>query len=328
MKSKIAHNAALILGAGLLTATVAHANPTAPDTTFPKGPITMLVGFAPGGGTDALARLVANALSQKLAQPVVVENRPGANGILATNTLSASKPDGYTLLFTIPAHVTNPLISPNATYDVLDGFAPVSKVSTTSWVLVAPPTFPPDTVSEVVDRAKTTPTTYGSPGVASTPSLAMELFNADAGINMTHVPYKGSGPALVDLLAGRIDLMLATTFQASQHLAEGKLKGIAILTDQRDSLVPDIPTSTEAGWPDFQLDVWTGIFAPKGTPEAVVQKLSDAVGSIMNDEATRRDLAAQGFETAYLPSEQFQQQITDEYKLWEDVIKNNKIQFD
>ena len=328
MKSTITRTAALILGAGLFSAAMASANAAGSDTAYPTGPITMLVGFAPGGGTDALARLVANALSKKLAQPVVVENRPGANGILATNTLTASKPDGYTLLFTIPAHVTNPLISPNATYNVLEDFAPVSKVSTTSWVMVAPPSFPPNTVSEVVEHAKTTPTTYGSPGVASTPSLAMELFNADAGVSMTHVPYKGSGPALVDLLAGRIDLMLATTFQVSQHLAEGKLKGIAILTEQRDPMVPAIPTSAEAGWPQFQLDVWTGIFAPKGTPDAVVRKLSDALGSIMNDEATRRDLAAQGFESAYLPTEAFRQQINDEYKLWEDVIKNKKIQFD
>lgn len=294
--------------------------------TYPLKPVRLLVGFPPGGGTDVLARALAVELSKALGQQVVVDNRGGANGVIATSELAKAPADGYTLMMTISSHVTNALLYPKLSYELKD-FQPISVVATSPFVLIAHPSFPPNNVREVVAlaKAKAKSVDFGSPGPGSTQHLSMELMNVMAGVEMTHIPYKGGAPALTDLLAGQVPMMFLTTVQSLPFLKDKKVKAIAVSTANRTPVLRDVPTIAESGLPGYESDVWFGVIAPGGTPKAIVDKLHAEIVRIVRTPEMQKNLAAQGAEPVGNTPEQFSALIKSEHAKWADLIKRTGI---
>ena len=304
--------------------TAATAVPAAgAEQSYPERPVTLLLGFPPGGGADAVARLMAESLSKKLSQSFVVENKPGADSVIATSLLAKAKPDGYTVMLTMSPHVTNSLLHANLPYDILKDFSPVSMVASLPLVLVANPGFEPNNIQELIALAKTKPGQiyFGSPGPASTHFLAMELLKEQTGINLMHVPYKGGGPAMVDLLGGRIQLMFGSAVQTLPYLKDHRLKALGIALTTRDPLLPDVPTISESGAPGYKTDLWYGFIAPAGTPDAIVTKLNVAIKEILETSDIRKRLAEQGAMPVYSTPQEFDQKIRAEYVSWDSTIK-------
>ena len=313
--------AKLILAACLTVATMAgHTQ------TYPTKPIKLLVGFPPGGGTDVLARSLAMDLSKALGQQVIVENRGGANGVIATSELARSPADGYTLMMTISSHVTNALLYPKLSYELKD-FQPISLVATSPFVLLAHPSFPANNIKELVALAKSKSkgVDFGSPGAGSTQHLSMELMNVMAGVQMTHIPYKGGAPALNDLLAGQVPLMFLTTVQSLPFLKDKRVKAIAVSTANRTPVLRDVPTIAEAGVPGYESDVWFGVIAPGGTPKVVVDRLHAEIVRIIKTPEMQKNLATQGAEPVGNTPEQFGALIMAEHAKWADLIKRTGI---
>lgn len=309
-----------------LVACIAMAALTGQAQTYPVKPIKLLVGFPPGGGTDALARGLAVDLSKALGQQVIVDNRGGANGVIATSELAKAPADGYTLMMTISSHVTNVLLYPKLSYELKD-FQPVSLVATSPFVLIAHPSFPPNNIKELLTlaKAKDKAVDFGSPGAGSTQHLSMELMNVMAGVKMTHIPYKGGAPALTDLLAGQVPLMFLTTVQSLPFLKEKKVKALAVSTAHRTPVLRDVPTIAEAGVPGYESDVWFGVIAPGGTPKAVVDRLNTEIVRILKTPEMQKNLAEQGAEPVGSSPEQFGALIKSEYAKWADLIKRTGI---
>lgn len=293
---------------------------------YPTKPVKMLVGFPPGGGTDITARAVAIELSKSLGQQFLVENKGGANGVIATAELAKAAPDGYTLMMTISSHVTNTLLYPKLSYTLAD-FQPVSMVATSPFVLIAHPSFPANGIRELVTMAKAAggKINFASPGAGSTQHLSNELMNAMAGIQMTHIPHKGGAPALTDLLAGQVPLMFMTTVQSLPFLKDRKVKALGVSTAKRSLVLPDVPTIAESGVTGYHSDVWFGVIAPAGTPKAVVDRLHTEIVRIVNTPEFQKNLAAQGAEPVGNTPEQFARIIQTEQAKWSDLVKRNSI---
>lgn len=293
---------------------------------YPTKPVKLLVGFPPGGGTDVLARAMATELSKSLGQQFVVDNRGGANGVIATSELAKAPADGYTLMMTISSHVTNALLYPKLNYELKD-FQPVSIVATSPFVLIAHPSFAPSNIKELVSlaKAKGKELNFGSPGVASTQHLSMELMNVMAGVQMTHIPYKGGAPALTDLLAGQVPLMFLTTVQSLPFLKDKKVKALAVSTAKRTPVLPDVPTIDESGVAGYESDVWFGVIAPAGTPRPIVDKLHAEIVRIVQTPEMQKSLAAQGAAPVGNTPDQFAAQIKAEHTKWADIIKRTGI---
>jgi len=319
--SKSTKWSALRAGIGTLLTAAAL---TAAAADFPTKPVKLLVGFPPGGGTDVLARAMAAELTRSLGQQVIVENKGGANGVIATTDLSKAAPDGHTLMMTISSHVTNALLFSNLTYKLKD-FQPVSMVATSPFVLIAHPQFPPNDIKSLIAAAKAQDTTYASPGAGSTQHLSMELLNVTAGVKMTHVPYRGGAPALTDLLGGQVPMMFMTTVQSLPYLKDNRVKALAISTPKRTPVLPDVPTIAESGVEGYSSDVWFGIIAPAGTPDAVVRKLHTEIARVVKSPEMQASLAAQGAEPVGNTPAEFAAIIADEYEKWGDVIKRTGI---
>ena len=295
---------------------------------YPNRPIRLLVAFAAGGGTDVMARNLAQQMTKALGQNVVVENRIGANGIVATTEIFRASPDGYTLIYTIPSHITNALLYPNLPYDPVTDFAPIYALCTVPFVLSATPAFPASNVKELVALAKSQPAgaiNYASPGTGSPPHFYQEMMNDILGIQMTHVPYKGSALAMSDLLSGRTQLIFLSTVQSQPYLKDGRLKGIGLSSAKRSSVLPDIPTLDELGVTGLDVDMWYGVLAPKGVPTAVVDKLSSALRKIAESDEMKRYLAEQGAEPLSLGPDQFGVIMRNEAKKWGKLIKDANI---
>ena len=294
--------------------------------TYPVKPIKLLVGFPPGGGTDVLARALAAELSRAFGQQVVVDNRGGANGVIATGELAKANPDGYTLMMTISSHVTNVLLYPKLSYELKD-FQPITLVAISPFVLIANPAFAPGNIRELIAlaKAKGKAIDFGSPGAGSTQHLSMELMNVMAGVEMTHIPYKGGAPALTDLLAGQVPMMFMTTVQSLPFLKDKRVKALAVSTPRRTAVLPDVPTIAESGVPGYESDVWFGVIAPAGTPRPVVDKLHAEIVRIIKTPEMQKNLAAQGAEPVGNTPEQFAAIIKDEHVKWADVIKRTGI---
>ncbi len=253
--------------------------------TYPDRPISIVVPYPPGGDSDATARMLADKLSQRLKQPVVVENKAGAGGTVGNTYVSHAKPDGYTFLFTPNPFTSAPTVlklSPAVSYDPLTSFDPVILTAMQSVLLVSHPDSGIKNISDLVTQAKAgKPLTYASPGAGSPMHIVAEWLNREAGIRVQHIPYRGVGPMLPDMLTGRVTMGYVTLGVAAQHLAAGKLVNVALTDAERNPLLPKLATVSEQGFPDVKLGAWNGIFAPKGTPPAVIETINAHVNEIL-----------------------------------------------
>src|SRR5712691_880661 len=244
---------------------------------YPAKPVTFIVPFPPGGGTDISARTVAARLTAKWGYSVVVENRGGAAGLLGADAVAKARPDGYTLLIAnVGTQSINPSLYPKLPYNPDTAFAPISLVCELPFVLMASPSFAPNSVKELVAYAKANPerVTFASSGQGGSPHLTAEIFQLATGTRMTHVPYKGGGPAMTDLMAGHVDLLFASVLEGSGHIKAGKLKGLAVSHARRSPALPEVPTLAEAGIKGAESGSWIALLAPAGTPAAIIQKIS------------------------------------------------------
>jgi tripartite-type tricarboxylate transporter receptor subunit TctC len=289
---------------------------------YPVRPIRMIVGFAPGGGTDLTARPVAQKLSELLGQQVIVENRPGAAGNIATEQVVKAPPDGYTLLMgTIAALAINPSLYGNLRFDPETDLAPVIQVVDATNVLALHPSVPASSVKELIALAREKSLSAGSSGIGATGHLSIELFNLMAGVRLVHVPYKGGGPAMADLVGGQVNLIFATTASAIPHLKSGRIKGIAVTTAKRSALLPDLPTISESGLAGFDANNWYGLVVPAKTPRAIIDQLNAEVTKILNMPDVKTTLFNQGLDPAPGTPEQFGAYIRSERAKWAKVIK-------
>jgi tripartite-type tricarboxylate transporter receptor subunit TctC len=282
------------------------------------------VGFAPGGGTDLTARPVAQKLSELLGQQVIVENRPGAAGNVATEQVAKAAPDGYTLLMgTIAALAINPSLYGNLRFDPETDLAPVIQVVDATNVLALHPSVPASSVKELIALAKEKSLLAGSSGIGATGHLAIELFNLMAGVKLVHVPYKGGGPAMGDLVGGQVNLIFATTASAIPHLKSGRIKGIAVTTAKRSALLPDLPTISESGLAGFDANNWYGLVVPAKTPRAIIDQLNAEVTKVLAMPDVKTTLFNQGLDPAPGTPEQFGAYIKSERAKWAKVIKES-----
>jgi tripartite-type tricarboxylate transporter receptor subunit TctC len=305
----------------LLLALALFANPLFAQN-YPTRPVKLMVGVPPGGPTDTVARAIAPDLSEALGQPVVVENRPGASAVIATDAVAKSAPDGYTLAFIYITHATNATLMEKLPYDTLRDFAPVSLVGWQSMVLLAHPSFKPNTVQEVIALAKAQPgkVDYGASDSGSAPHLAGELFKMMSGTDITPVPYKGTAPALTDLLAGHIPLMFVSNVSALPHVKSGKLKAIAVTGRTRAAVAPDIPTVAESGLPGYEVYAWYGVVAPAHTPRPIIDRLHAEIAKIARDPKMKARLAGQGLELVGNTPGEFDAFIRAEVAKWAEVL--------
>lgn len=312
----------------LVTAVGASFAFAAAAAEFPTKPIELTVPYAPGGFADSLARLLADNMSRTLGQTVVVQNRPGANGNIASTFVARAPADGYTvLLSTISTMTINPFLYKNIGHDPVKDFAPVAKVVDTANVVVVNPASGIKTFRDLMARAKANPgkLTYGSSGNGSTLHLSGELFNQMVGADMAHAPYKGGAPTLLDLLGGRLTAMFSDT-SAIQHVKSGKLVALAVTSGKRMEALPDVPTVTEAGLPGYVVESWYATVVPAGTPREVIAKLNAAVSQALDTPAIKEKLAATGAKAAEnRTSEHLQKVIQEDMAKWSRVIKTSNI---
>jgi len=300
------------------------------QSNYPSRPIRLVVPFSVGGSTDLVARQIAQALSLRVGQPVVVENKPGAGSTIGANYVAQAPADGYTLLLgTISSHATAVSLYPKLPYDPLTNFAPITEITAIPNVIVVSLTnarlAQVRTVADLVELAKALPgkLTYGSSGSGSSNHLATESFLSAAGVSLTHVPYKGSGPALADVTAGHIDLMFDVVLTSLPQIKAGRLRALGITSLQRSPLLPEVPTVAEQGFPGFEVLGWYGLFAPAGTPTNVLQRLSQEFTAILREEKMRQLLESQGgLAIASTPTE-FAAHIRKEITRWKHVVEQS-----
>jgi len=291
---------------------------------YPRGPVSLVVPFPAGGPTDAMARQLAQRLSDRLGQQVVVDNKGGAGGSIAAEAVAKAKSDGQTLFFgTTGTLAINPSLYSKLRYDPVKDFAPVSLMATTMNVLVVNPELPARNVGELIKLAKTKPNTmtFGSAGNGSSNHLSGELFSSSAGIEITHVPYKGSAPALTDLLGGRLTMMFDTIAQQTGNVAAGKVRALAVTGSKRSPLLPDVPTVQEAGLKDFDVTIWFGVLAPAGTPAPVVERLNREIVAVMSTDEMKKRMQTDGAEARSTSPEEFAALIKRDMAKWGPLVK-------
>jgi len=313
--------ARLILAAALpLVAAATHA-----ADAYPSKPITLVVSYPAGGSVDVSARILQEPLAKALGQPVVIENKGGAGGTIATRYVAEAKPDGYTLLITLSSHTINPAIYPHLPFDTLKDFASVSLVASAPQVLVANPKFPADTLAGLIDyvgKQKQVP--YGSAGTGSPSHIAGELLRQRTNLPLLHVPYRGGGPATVDVLAGQIPLLWVSLPSVTGHIKEGRLKALAVSTAKRTPVLPDVPAVAETV-PDFNVDSWYAVFAPAGTPAEVVAKVQSALAAAARDPQVQKSFLAQGAVAVGSTSEELDRVVRTEVPAWQKLAKDANI---
>ncbi|TMH24402.1 MAG: tripartite tricarboxylate transporter substrate binding protein [Betaproteobacteria bacterium] len=291
--------------------------------SYPKGPVRMLVPFPPGGGVDAAGRLLAQALTDSVGTPFVIENRGGANGNIGTEVAARATADGYTLLFTGAGFVTNRSLYKKVPYDPLKDFEPISLMALGPNILVVHPSLPVHTVQELIAAAKARPGEIGfaGSGSGSTPHLAGELFNHMAGVQLVHVPYRGSGPAMIGLLAGDAPVMFLPAINAGPHIAAGKLRALAVTSRERLAAFPDVPTVAESGLPGYESSQWYGLLAPAGTPREIGDFLTGQVMRIMRAPKMKARMTQDGLVAIGSTREEFAAHIRSELEKWARVIR-------
>ncbi|AVG40566.1 Bug family tripartite tricarboxylate transporter substrate binding protein [Achromobacter insolitus] len=307
--------------AGVLAAT----HPAAAQAeTWPAKPIRLIVGYPPGGGTDTVARMVAQQLGQELKQPVVVENRAGASGTIATQQVVRSEPDGYTVLFATASPLTGaPLTVKDLPYDPMNDLIPVTFIGGGPFILVANPAFPPNTLPELVAYARNRPgeVNYASPGIMTANFFFSEQLNMDAGIKTTNVPYRGSAALLNDVMAGQVQYTLDTPGTTLPFIRNGKLKALAVFSEKRLARAPEIPTAKEGGYPNLVGGSWYGLLLPKGTPPEIVDALYRSTKSALSSAEVRNALEARDVMVEGSSPAEFKSYLQAEFKRWQDVTQ-------
>jgi len=319
-------HAVTAIAAGLIISiAVEHAYAAEPG--YPAKPVRMFVTYAAGGASDIVARLLASKLTESLRQQVVVENRPGASGIIASELLAKSPPDGYTIAHVNIAHGANPYLVSKLPYDTVKDFAPVTLIALLPMVLVKHPSLPATSVGDIVKLVKAQPgqLNYASAGAGSANHLAMELFMHGAGLNINHIPYKGGAPALVDLLGGQVPMMFVTIPPALPHIKAGKLNALAVSSAKRSTALPEVPTVAESGLRGFDFSEWQALLAPRGTPPDVVARLSSESAKALAQPDVKERMTGLGAETVGSTPEQLAAHIASELKRWEVVISKSGI---
>jgi len=306
----------------LFTATAAS---YAAPSDWPVKPITLVVPYPPGGPTDIVARSVAQGLGDALGQTVIIDNRSGAGGNIGAELVAKSAPDGYTLLLATTAHAINMSLFKNLGYDTSKSFVPLSLLTQGPLVVVSRPDLPASNVQELIALAKSSPgkLTFASSGNGQSTHLAAELFNAMAGTRMVHVPYRGSAPAMTDVMGGQTDIMFNTMLSSMPYVRDGKLKAFAVTSATRSPAAPDLPTVAEAALPGYAATAWNGLMAPIGTPDAVVQKLSSTLKKVLGNKTLQQQFAQQGFDTEWMNPTDFQTFVDNEIKKWAEVVKTS-----
>lgn len=298
--------------------------------SWPQRPVKLVVPYPPGGSTDIVARLVGQKLQEQTGQPFVVDNRPGAGGNLGAEAVARSPADGYTLLVATTAHAINPALYPQLGYRLMGDLAPVSQLTSGPLLLVAHPRLPAGNVHELMALARETrrELSFASSGNGQSTHLAAELFNSMAGLRMVHVPYKGSAPALSDVMAGQVDLMFDTMLSALPHVRAGKLKALAVTSAHRTEAAADIPTVAEGGLPGYEAIAWNGLLAPAGTPPDTLQRLSQALRTALDRADVRERLRAQGFAPAWSPPQDYGRFLQAEITKWAAVVQRSGARLD
>ena len=299
------------------------------DASFPNRPISIVVPTGPSGQTDIFARLIAEHLRQRLGQPVVVDNKPGAGGSIAGRYLASRPADGYTLMYgSMSTIIIAPQLQQPLAYDSRTAFAPIALTQSGSTPMLVRADLPVGSAREMVEYAKRNPgkLNYGSQGMGSVGHLAMELFAGRTGISITHVPFNGTGAALVAMLGGQVDTVLADILTTRPHVQAGKLRYVSQLAAQRSPALPNTPTlAEELNIPELAMDFWLGAFAPAGTPEPIVQRLNREIAAVMNIPSVKERLEATTMVTPHMTPEQFAKQVASQWELWGKVIRDNNI---
>jgi tripartite-type tricarboxylate transporter receptor subunit TctC len=323
MKNRISKFALPLLLGGALAWVAPFAAHAAED--YPSRPIRVLVGFAPGGVNDLVARAIATRLGQRLGQQVVVENRPGAGGNIATELVARAAPDGYTMLLgSVASLAMSPALLGKVPFDPINDFAPITQAVGVSTLIASHPTVPARSLKEFVALAKKHPgkLNYASPGTGSISHLAAELFKKTAGVDIVHVPYKGGAPASVDAIAGQVESLISIISSGAPHVKSGKLRGLAVTSARRAAILPDVPAVAEAGYPGYEATGWLGLLFPAKTPEAIVNRVSRDAVAVINMPDVRQQLQNSGLEPAPSDPASFHAYMKAEYAKWSKVIKD------
>jgi tripartite-type tricarboxylate transporter receptor subunit TctC len=291
--------------------------------SYPAQPVKLVVPFAPGGATDILARTIGQRLAERLGQPVVIENKPGAGTTIGNAAVAQSAADGYTLLFAPTPFVISQVMYPKLPYDPDRAFSPVTLLAVSPFILVAHPSLKAASVAELVALAKSAPVplTFASAGNGTVPHLAGELFRLRTGIALTHVPYKGGGPAITDLVGGQTQLMFATPIEVMPQVQAGRLKVLATTAATRLAGLPDVPTVQESGYAGFEVHAWFGVLAPAGTPKPIVERLAGDLAHVVELPDVKDKLAGQSAQVALKPGDEFAAFIAAEKAKWDAVVK-------
>jgi tripartite-type tricarboxylate transporter receptor subunit TctC len=294
----------------------------APAQDYPQQTIRIIVSFGPGGGADIIGRILADSMQKKLGKPVIVENKPGAGGIIGNDAVAKANPDGYTLGIMTAGQIIAAVTKKNMPYDTLTAFAPVTQVATGSLMIVTRPDFPANNVKELVAAAKADPgkIVFASPGFAATQHFAGEMFKQSAGVNMLHVPFKTSPEAINAVLGKHADVMIDTVSALIGQVQGGQLKALAVTGKDRFPAMPDVPAAIESGvLPGYDVTTWYGVFAPQGTPPAVVARLNKVINDSMQEEDVKKRMAAVGVVVKGSTPDEFGKFLADEYKRWDKV---------
>lgn len=292
--------------------------------SYPSKPIKFVVGFPPGGSTDLVTRIVATQMSQELKQTIVVDNKPGAGGMIATQFVAGAQPDGYTIfLGTLATHGINPVLQKSLPFDHIKDFTMISQVGYYTNLVLVNPSTPANTLGEWISYAKkmSRPMNFGSPGAGTSPHLTGEYFKILTGVNLTHVPYKGSSPALTDLVGGQIDVMFDNLPSALGLVQSGRLKALAITSRERVAQLPQVPTAVESGLPDMVVDAWVGVMAPAGLPKPILDTLHRAILASVNNPQVRAKLEERGVAIRTSKPEEFLAYVKSENEKWAKVVK-------
>ena len=298
--------------------------------TYPQRPIRMIVPFAPGGGADIIARMLGVRLADALGQPVVVDSRPGAGSVLGTDLAAKAAPDGYTLVLVATAHALNPGLLSKLPYDAVRDFSPITMAVESPLVFLVPPSLGVSTIGELIALAKSQAgrLTYGSAGQGTSGHLATELLKLRTGVGMVHVPYKGAGQALSDLLGGQIQMLCTSTLPSLPHVRSGKLRALAVTTRARSRAAPEIPTVAESGVAGFQATTWYALLAPAKTPQTIVSRLHAAAVQSLRSPAMTEQLMAQGAEPIANRPDELRAFLQSEIEVWTKVIRQANIRPD
>lgn len=294
---------------------------------YPERPIRLIVPFGVGGPGDILSRVVGEGLSKRMGQPVIIDTKPGASTIVGSRLAAAAPADGYTLMTISTTHAVNPALYKNLPYDPIKDFVPVTLMAETPFILCINPKVEANSVQELIDYAKRNPKAlaYGSSGTGSSIHLTAELFKNQAGINMLHVPYKGSGPAFTDLIGGQVQMVFSSSVSSLPHMKNGVVRALAVTSLKRNSALPDLPTLAESGFPGFESTSWFGIVAPGKTPADIVSKLQTEIAAVLKTDEVSKVLEELGADPGGMSPEEFSKFFRNEMDKWGKVVSDAKI---